>query len=1128
MNGKMSLGAKLVLWFLIVGILPFAIIGGFATIKSEGALSQFAFNQLRAIREIKKGQIANFFSERKGDMGVLMETVGALRFEAINKLSAVREIKKEQINKYFAERKGDMGVLMETVDTLRRESINKLSSVREARREQAEAFFRERMGDAGVLSSTPVVAEASNALIPLTNSSINTYTPSVQMKGLGEGLFESSDEYRISHDRYISFFKNYLNEYGYYDILLIDPARRKIFFSVMKEGDFGTIIPADPANPLREALEIALKGKTGISDLRPYEPSGGQPSQFVAAPVKSGGRTIAILALQISNEAVNRIMTLRAGLGDTGETYLVGPDLLMRSDSFLDKENHSVAASFANPEKGKVDTEAVREALKGKKAAKVVMDYNGNPVLSAFAPVKVGNMTWAVLAEIDIAETFCPKDEKGVFFYEKYVKQYGYYDLLLMDPSGNCFYTVGKEADLGTNLVNGKFSSSNLGSLVRRVMEKGNYAIADFAPYAPSNNEPCAFIAQPIINDGKVEMVVALQLPLEAINSIMAIRAGLGDTGETYLVGPDMLMRSDSFLDSVNHTVKASFANPEKGNVDTDAAREALKGVTDARVIIDYNGNPVLSAWAPVTLGDITWALIAEVDIAEAFCPKDREGKFFYEKYVSLYGYYDLFLINPDGHCFFTAAKESDLNTNFVKGKFSSSNLGNLTRQVLDSREFGMADFAPYAPSNNEPCAFIAQPVINNDQVEMVVALQLSLKAINSVMQQRDGMGKTGESYLVGSDMLMRSDSFLDPENHTVNASFANPSKGKVDTKASRDSLDGTAGEGIIIDYNGNPVLSAWSPLEIFNHKWAIIAEIDESEAFAAVSSMKKVMAGVGVVGIFMILGIALYIARSIADPIRKVIVGMTHGSEQVTSASAEVASSSQQMAEGATEQASSIEEISASLEELTSTVQQNAQNSGQADIKAREAVSMSVRGLQAMLKMEETMSKIQTSSAETAKIIRTIDEIAFQTNLLALNAAVEAARAGEAGKGFAVVAEEVRNLAQRSAEAAKNTSELILGAGKNADEGVVASQQMKEILEGINTNVDGLGHILSEVSAASSEQSQGINQINAGVAQLNVVTQNNAASGEESASASEELSAQAASVMNLVKVLNTLVEGQV
>jgi methyl-accepting chemotaxis protein len=243
----------------------------------------------------------------------------------------------------------------------------------------------------------------------------------------------------------------------------------------------------------------------------------------------------------------------------------------------------------------------------------------------------------------------------------------------------------------------------------------------------------------------------------------------------------------------------------------------------------------------------------------------------------------------------------------------------------------------------------------------------------------------------------------------------------------------------------------------------------------------------------------------------------VAYGSEQVASAAGQISAGSQSLSQGASEQASSLEEVSSSLQEMASMTKQNAANAKEARSLSDNARGSADKGVESMKRLSGAIDKIKESSDATAKIVKTIDEIAFQTNLLALNAAVEAARAGDAGKGFAVVAEEVRNLAMRSAEAAKNTANLIEESVRNAEGGVAINQEVLRNLLEINGQVNKVSEVMAEIAAASDQQTQGVSQVNTAVEQMNQVTQQTAANAEESASAAEELSGQAEEMKSMV-----------
>ncbi|MGE3275513.1 MAG: methyl-accepting chemotaxis protein [Vicinamibacterales bacterium] len=281
------------------------------------------------------------------------------------------------------------------------------------------------------------------------------------------------------------------------------------------------------------------------------------------------------------------------------------------------------------------------------------------------------------------------------------------------------------------------------------------------------------------------------------------------------------------------------------------------------------------------------------------------------------------------------------------------------------------------------------------------------------------------------------------------------------------------------------------------------------------------------------ILGLALLVAAGIgwmvigvSRELQAISAELGVGAQQVAAASSQVATAAQGLSSGATEQAASLEETSASMEEMTSMSHQNAENA-RAAAGATDAVSGEVsRSNQALGELVGSMAAIKESSNNIARIIKTIDEIAFQTNILALNAAVEAARAGEAGMGFAVVADEVRNLAQRSAQAAKDTATLIEESIDRAGQGAVKVDQMSRGIAAITQRMSEVSQLVQSVTTASQQQSQGAGQITEALQQMERVTQTNAATAEESAAASEELSAQAETTRAIAARLERMVHG--
>jgi methyl-accepting chemotaxis protein len=327
------------------------------------------------------------------------------------------------------------------------------------------------------------------------------------------------------------------------------------------------------------------------------------------------------------------------------------------------------------------------------------------------------------------------------------------------------------------------------------------------------------------------------------------------------------------------------------------------------------------------------------------------------------------------------------------------------------------------------------------------------------------------------------------------------------------------------IDPTNGP-MENWRVGEIHG-AFEVIQSLDEADRQLAASLAKAsqiVIIGLVIMAVFFATLVIGIVSNSVIKPIKRIIGDLTSNSHNLLDAANMVATASSQLADGANQQAASVEETSASLEETSSMIRLNAENVNQTSLMAESAKKDAEVAQSHMDKMTAAIADIKKSADQTAIIMKTIDEIAFQTNLLALNAAVEAARAGEAGAGFAVVADEVRSLAMRSAGAAKDTAELIEQSQHNADHGVAAAADVKDILSKIGEEVIKVSSLAKEISVASNEQAEGVNQINIAISEVDKVTQENASISEQSASASEELSGQARELNELIAMLAAIV----
>ena len=1057
-----------------VSLVPMIGLGLYSMSSLETELSRQNFNQLESITSIKKNQIENYFAKINHQ----------IEFISSDKTTI-------QAMKEFA------GGFKRLASTTTGYGPHFTASVSAYYQDQFGTEFKKQ-------NSTTIDARA---LVPAGRETLTAQYLYISKNphplGSKSELLDAGDgsEYSRTHADFHPLFKDYLERFGYYDIFLVEPTEGYIVYSVFKELDYATSLKSGPyrntnfARVFNQALKLPDPHGSVIADFEQYLPSYNAGASFIASPIYDGDVLTGVLIFQMPVGKINEIMQVTDGMGESGESYLVGNDFLMRSQSRFVEENTII--------RQRVESESVKQALGGKSGSMTINDYRGVSVLSAYAPLQLAGLNWSIISEIDESEAFANLKENQLGILIAISIAIVFILVIAFSVLRRITRSIHTGLDVAQKISQGDLSSN----IVIETQDEIGELLQSLGTMQDKLRENIEADKQRMQEEkDKAEQekqAIEKQAAEDAVSGAANARIKTAlDNVKTNVMMADADLNIIYMNDSVKTMMKDAEAELKKlipgfdadnlvgANIDSfhkdpSHQRNLLANLketyeTDLDLgTLQFNiiANPVFTEDGARAGTVVEW----ENRTAEVAAEKERAELAKKEAIIAAEN--SRIKIALDNVSSNVMMADADLNIIYMN---------KAVQGMMKDAEAGLKSAIPSFDADNLVGT-------NIDGFHKNPAHQRSLlKGLTSTYESKievADMTFTVVANPVFGDDGARLGTVVEWQNLTAEVAVENEISNIVAAAAAGDFSERISME----DKSDFFERLAGGVNEILETSEVSLNDISRViQALAKGDLTETITADYR--GLF---GQLKDDINDTMDKLSTVMVDVKSNSSSIASASEEVSGTAESLSQGASEQAASVEETSASIEQMGASINQNSENSRTTDGIATESANAAKEGGESVLETVQAMKDI-------AEKISIIEDIAYQTNMLALNAAIEAARAGEHGKGFAVVAAEVRKLAERSQVAASEISDL-------TGDSVKVAEKAGGLLEKMVPDIAKTAELVQEITAASEEQAGGVGQITGAMQQLDQVTQQNAAASEELAATAQEMRTQSQSLLEII-----------